>query len=165
MTNNYVYISVGSWKTWEWLGNKEFSSNSGSPTSGQNILSTFLRETHAKILQSGFFRNETKRICHDDWELGFRINPDSNKIDFSTIEKDVIIYHGDKDKLIPTKSSQYLVTHWNPDYKAELHIKKGKDHSNIKGSCLHDIFRSIVEHSQYDTFLQDTSSSIIANTD
>jgi len=81
--------------------------------------------------------------------LGFRINKD-NKLDFSTIEKDVIIYHGNKDKLIPAKSSKYLIKTWNPNYKAELHIKKGRDHSNIKGSCLHDIFRSIVENSNID---------------
>jgi len=109
------------------------------PLGGRRLL-------FSKILKSGFFRNETKRICHDDWELGFRLNP-NNKLDFSTIEKDVIIYHGNKDKLIPSKSSKYLVKIWNPNFKAELHIKKGRDHSNIKGSCLHDIFRSIVENS------------------
>jgi len=109
------------------------------PLGGRRLL-------FSKILKSGFFRNETKRICHDDWELGFRVNP-NNKLDFSTIEKDVIIYHGNKDKLIPSKSSKHLVKIWNPNYKAELHIKKGRDHSNIKGSCLHDIFRSIVENS------------------
>jgi len=112
------------------------------PLGGRRLL-------FSKILKSGFFRNETKKICHDDWELGFRINKD-NKLDFSTIEKDVIIYHGNKDKLIPAKSSKYLIKTWNPNYKAELHIKKGRDHSNIKGSCLHDIFRSIVENSNID---------------
>jgi len=110
------------------------------PLGGRRLL-------FSKILKSGFFRNETKRICHDDWELGFRVNP-NNKLDFSTIEKDVIIYHGNKDKLIPSKSSKHLVKIWNPNYKAELHIKKGRDHSNIKSSCLHDIFRSIIENSE-----------------
>jgi len=42
---------------------------------------------------------------------------------------------------------EYLIQTKYPNYKAELHIKKGKDHSTIKGSCLHDIFQSIVEHS------------------
>jgi len=109
------------------------------PLGGRRLL-------FSKILKSGFFKNETKHLCHDDWELGFGVNP-NNKLDFSTIEKDVIIYHGTKDKLIPAKSSKYLVKKWNSKYKAELHIKKGKDHSTIKGSCLHDIFNSINEHS------------------
>jgi len=58
-----------------------------------------------------------------------------------------MIYHGTRDKLIPAKSSRYLVKKWNPKYNAELHLKKGKDHSTIKGSCLHDIFKSLSEHS------------------
>jgi len=112
------------------------------PLGGRRLL-------FSKVLKSGYFRNETKHICHDDWELGFCVNP-NNKLDFSTIDKDVIIYHGTRDKLIPAKSSKYLVNQWNSNYKAELHLKKGKDHSTIKGSCLHDIFKSIVEHSLID---------------
>jgi len=110
------------------------------PLGGRRLL-------FSKVLKSGYFRDETKKICHDDWELGFCVNKKSNKLDFSTIDKDVIIYHGTRDKLIPANSSRYLVKKWNPDYKAELHLKKGKDHSTIKGSCLHDIFKSIQEHS------------------
>jgi pimeloyl-ACP methyl ester carboxylesterase len=109
------------------------------PLGGRRLL-------FSKVLKSGYFRNETKQICHDDWELGFCVNP-NNKLDFSTIDKDVMIYHGTRDKLIPAKSSRYLVKKWNPKYNAELHLKKGKDHSTIKGSCLHDIFKSLSEHS------------------
>ncbi|ORX51513.1 hypothetical protein BCR36DRAFT_351391 [Piromyces finnis] len=109
------------------------------PLGGRRLL-------FSKILKSGFFLNETKQIIHDDWELGFCVNS-NNKLDFSIINKDVIIYHGTKDKLIPVKSSKYLIDKWNPNFKAELHLKKGKNHSNIKGSCLNDIFKSIVEHS------------------
>jgi len=113
------------------------------PLGGRRLL-------FSQVLKSGFFRTGNKHICHDDWELCFRVNP-NNKIDFSTINKDVIIYHGTKDKLIPAKSSKYLVKKWNPNFKAELHIKKGKDHSTIKGSCLHDIFRSIVANTYNNT--------------
>lgn len=113
------------------------------PLGGRRLL-------FSKVLKSGYFRSETKKICHDDWELGFRVNP-NNKLDFSTINKDVIIYHGTKDKLIPDKSSRYLVEKWNPNFKAELHLKMGKDHSTIKGSCLHDIFKSLAEHSLVNT--------------
>ncbi|OUM57171.1 hypothetical protein PIROE2DRAFT_17915, partial [Piromyces sp. E2] len=126
------------------------------PLGGRRLL-------FSKVLKSGYFRNETKRICHDDWELGFCVNP-NNKLDFSTIDKDVVIYHGTRDKLIPAKSSKYLIKKWNPNFKAELHLKKGKDHSTIKGSCLHDIFKSIVEHSQVKTSSQSNSISTTTTT-